>query len=312
MQSSDLDPHLGREARRTVEPDHLAVEVRVADDRLGEQRVLLGSPEPSREEDVLEQRLLAWGENTRGVRIAPGAIAHTRTPIGARSRAIGRIIETIAPLAAAYGTIVTWPSKALIDAVCTITPRWPSSSASLAAKAAADNRARLNGPHTCSSRFASSVSFGIGERSRATRRPLGMTTPVALTTMEKTPRECAAVMASPTASSSLLSPVTAATRSPNSPGELGSPLRVGIEHDDSDALRREAANRRAPEPAGTAGDDRRSPVELHQRASWISATIAAGVSGRRVISTPNGASASPIAFTTAGGAPMAPPSPTPL
>ena len=37
-----------------------------------------------------------------------------------------------------------------------------------------------------------------------------------------------------------------------------------------------------------------------------------GVSGRRVTVTPNGASASATALTTAGGAPMAPPSPTPL
>ena len=37
-----------------------------------------------------------------------------------------------------------------------------------------------------------------------------------------------------------------------------------------------------------------------------------GPSGSRVTVTPNGASASATAFTTAGGAPMAPPSPTPL
>ena len=37
-----------------------------------------------------------------------------------------------------------------------------------------------------------------------------------------------------------------------------------------------------------------------------------GLRGRRVIFTPNGARASATALTTAGGAPMAPPSPTPL
>ena len=48
---------------------------------------------------------------------------HTRPLTGARPRAIGRIIETTAPFAAAYGTIRAWPSKALTDAVCTMTPR---------------------------------------------------------------------------------------------------------------------------------------------------------------------------------------------
>ena len=43
-----------------------------------------------------------------------------------------------------------------------------------------------------------------------------------------------------------------------------------------------------------------------------SSTIRDGVSGKRVIVTPNGASASATALTTAGGAPIAPPSPTPL
>ena len=37
-----------------------------------------------------------------------------------------------------------------------------------------------------------------------------------------------------------------------------------------------------------------------------------GESGSRVNVTPNGASASATALTTAGGAPIAPPSPTPL
>src|SRR4029079_18291842 len=41
-------------------------------------------------------------------------------------------------------------------------------------------------------------------------------------------------------------------------------------------------------------------------------TMRWGDSGRRVNSTPNGASASATALTTAGGAPIAPPSPTPL
>ena len=48
------------------------------------------------------------------------------------------------------------------------------------------------------------------------------------------------------------------------------------------------------------------------RLASIKPTMAAGVSGSRVIVTPNGASASATALTTAGGAPIAPPSPTPL
>ena len=41
-----------------------------------------------------------------GVPIVPGAIAHTRTPIGARSRAMGRVMPRIAAFAAAYAI---WP-----------------------------------------------------------------------------------------------------------------------------------------------------------------------------------------------------------
>jgi signal transduction histidine kinase len=53
------------------------------------------------------------------------------------------------------------------------------------------------------------------------------------------------------------------------------------------------------------------PLSLTPQAS-ISATSAAGLSGSLVTDTSKGASASATALTTAGGAPMAPPSPTPL
>ena len=45
----------------------------------------------------------AWssGDANIGVRNEPGAIVQTRMPCPARSRAIGRVIETIAPFAAA-------------------------------------------------------------------------------------------------------------------------------------------------------------------------------------------------------------------
>src|SRR5262249_40991078 len=50
----------------------------------------------------------------------------------------------------------------------------------------------------------------------------------------------------------------------------------------------------------------------HRSWSFTSSTMRCGESGRRVTTTPSGASASATAFTTAGGAPIAPPSPTPL
>ena len=61
----------------------------------------------------------------------------------------------------------------------------------------------------------------------------------------------------------------------------------------------------------------RDPLQArHQaapsRAESISARTDGGVTGSRVMSTPNGDSASATALTTAGGAPIAPPSPTPL
>ena len=72
-----------------------------------------------------------------GVPIVPGAMAQTRTPIGARSRAIGSVIPRIAALAAPYAICPVWPSMPAIDAVLTMTPRWPLSSGSFAAMAAA-------------------------------------------------------------------------------------------------------------------------------------------------------------------------------
>ena len=207
--------------------------------------------------------------------------------------------------------MVTCPSNALIDAVCTITPRWPSASGSFAAKAAADNRARLNGPHTCSWRLSSSISLAIIEPSRPTTRGLRMTTPVALTATENTPSARAAEMASATASSSLLSPATAVTRPPSS-ATSSPPARC--------------LDRGSPPP--TSGRRDASPSRcrvppLHPRRRRIGHRSASprsfdqvddhrGRQRQQVISTPNGANASATALTTAAGAPIAPPSPTPL
>ena len=75
----------------------------------------------------------------------------TRTPITARSRAIGRVMPMIPPFAEAYATWPDWPSMPAIDAVWTITPRSPFSSGSLPAMAAAARRDTLNVPTTLSS-----------------------------------------------------------------------------------------------------------------------------------------------------------------
>ena len=63
-----------------------------------------------------------------GVPIVPGAIAHTRIPSGARSRAIGSVMPRIAPFAAEYAIWPVCPSMPAIDDVFTMTPRWPCSS----------------------------------------------------------------------------------------------------------------------------------------------------------------------------------------
>ena len=139
-----------------------------------------------------------------------------------------------------------------------------------------------------------------------------MTTPVALTAIENTPSDCAVEMASATASSSLLSPVTAAHLATELRDQFTRPLHVWIEDHRCCTSRNEPADGRAAEPTRAPCDDARSAIELHHRAPSIRATIAEGVNGRQVISMPNGDSASAIAFITAGGAPIAPPSPTPL
>ncbi len=64
--------------------------------------------------------------------------------------------------------------------------------------------------------------------------------------------------------------------------------------------------------AGFTGCHRPPATCLRPPAQVDQPTMAAGVSGSLVIVTPNGASASATALTTAGGAPIAPPSPTPL
>ena len=70
--------------------------------------------------------------------------------------------------------------------------------------------------------------------------------------------------------------------------------------------------RRTAAPLTRARRDASGHAQVVARARSIASRMRAGVSGRRVRVTPSGASASLTALTTAGGAPMAPPSPTPL
>lgn len=50
----------------------------------------------------------------------------TLIPLGARSRAIGRVIPAIAAVDAAYAACPISPSNAIVDDVLTITPLCPS------------------------------------------------------------------------------------------------------------------------------------------------------------------------------------------
>ena len=76
----------------------------------------------------------------------PGAIATTRIPCCARSRAAVTVIPATPAFDAAYATWPTWASNAAIDAVFTITPRCPSASAGSRLIASAASRSTLNVP----------------------------------------------------------------------------------------------------------------------------------------------------------------------
>lgn len=55
--------------------------------------------------------------------IEPGAMVHTLIPNSAKSRAIGSVMPTTAPLLAEYAACPFCPSKAAILAVLIITPK---------------------------------------------------------------------------------------------------------------------------------------------------------------------------------------------
>ena len=87
-----------------------------------------------------------------------------------------------------------------------------------------------------------------------------------------------------------------------------------------EASRRGVVHRNGQQPDGFLSRLRGAAREvgrLHScsfrvEASSISDRVVAGLRGRRVMVTPSGDRASATALTTAAGAPMAPPSPTPL
>ena len=98
-------------------------------------------------------------------------------------------------------------------------------------------------------------------------------------------------------------------------------LPVAIEHGHRRPLGGQSLADRQADPRGASGDDGcawfrpgryGTHVSTCSFAASIKARTAGGVTGSLVMSTPKGERASATALTTAGGAPMAPPSPTPL
>ena len=91
-----------RHSYRAVEADDFAVQHFVLEDVPDERGVLLRPSQPRRERHLLRERLARGlgqsGEQRRVER--PGAIAITRTPMRANSRAIGSVMPTMPPFEA--------------------------------------------------------------------------------------------------------------------------------------------------------------------------------------------------------------------
>jgi hypothetical protein len=101
---------LGRHAQRAVEPDGLAIEHRILNDVAYQDRVLRGLAKPA---GMVASSALRTGSGSVasiGVSKVPGAMVHTRTPIEAWSRAIGKVIDTTPPLEAEYAACPICPS----------------------------------------------------------------------------------------------------------------------------------------------------------------------------------------------------------
>ena len=248
-----------REAQGAVEADVLAVEVGVADDRLDEERELLRASHPLRELRCCAtswSRIASGTLSIMGVPIVPGAMAQTRIPSGARSRASGRVMPRIAALAAAYDSWPVWPSSPAIEAVFTTTPRSPLSSGSLAPIAAAARRVTLKVPNTFIAIVWTNASLGWGVPSRATVRPPPTPPPATLTTTERVAERLCGFDRGQHAV--VVVHISGDRQRPGSEftDELAGTIGIPVEDDDRGAAFHETAHRCRTQPAGTAGDDR--------------------------------------------------------
>ncbi len=101
-----------------------------------------------------------------------------------------------------------------IEPVLTTTPRWPDSSGSSPAMAAAASRVALKVPNAFISMVVTNAPMSWSLAPRPTVRPPPTPRPAMLTTTESVPTDWAAAIAVPTSSST--SPPTATTVSPSS------------------------------------------------------------------------------------------------
>ena len=201
-------------------------------------------------------RIAAGTLSMIGVPIVPGAIAQTRMPSAARSRASGSVMPRIAAFAAAYASWPVCPSMPAIEAVFTTTPR----STELVGVVAAHGRGR-EARHV---ERADRVHLHRGdERLLVVRRAVARDGPAAA---DAAPGDVhdegkdadgargvdgsrdVVVVVDVTADGD--GPLTELLR------ESRGPLRVAIEDRNADAGVDETPNGRGAEPARSAGDER--------------------------------------------------------
>mmetsp|Transcript_14182 Transcript_14182/g.42610 ORF Transcript_14182/g.42610 Transcript_14182/m.42610 type:complete len:235 (-) Transcript_14182:93-797(-) len=150
-----------------------------------------------------------------GVLKRPGAMVTQRTPVRARSRAMGSVMPATAALDAAYATWPTCPSNAAMDAVLTRTPRRPSAPGSFEAMAAAARRQTLNVPTTLTFNTSAKSSSLCGPFLPRTRA--GGAMPAHDTATSRRPNAVrAASIAAWTSASSLTSPLAKIAEEPSS------------------------------------------------------------------------------------------------
>ena len=154
-----------------------------------------------------------------------------------------------------------------IEAVLTTTPRWPSGSGSFSPMAAATRRVALNVPTAFISMVLTKDSLSWGTPPRPTVRPPPTPPPATLTRMPSDPRDRATSTAPSTSSSSVTSPAAAATPSPsvsaNAAARSASRSKTTTRAPDV----HQPADRRLPEASGSAGDNGRPSLCVHDCAS---------------------------------------------